>query len=74
MTNLDVGGFNLENEQSLSEKVQERWNVDLNNDPAVLSKIVELQGKMPDTAELSNFWKDYQQQKEKDENNMKKVA
>ena len=67
MGNPDVGGFVPENERSPLEVAQERWGVDLNDDRATLNKLTELQGKMPDVADLSNLWQDYQQQKDKGE-------
>jgi len=45
------------------EVAKQRWGVDLANDQATLKKIAELQGKMPDIADLSNLWQDYQNKK-----------
>jgi len=45
---------------NLIEEANSRWGVDLTNDRAVLSKMVSFQGRMPDVADLSNMWRDYQ--------------
>ena len=49
--------------ENLAEIAMERWNVDLNDDRAVLAKIQSMGGKMPDVADLSNMWGDFQEQK-----------
>lgn len=68
MQNPEVGGFVPEIKQNPLEQAQERWSVDLNDDRAVLTKLAELQGKMPDVADLGNLWRDHQEAPKEDEN------
>ena len=72
MGNLDIKGFNPESENSPLEVAKRRFGVDLNDDRATMGKIVELQGKMPEVADLGNLWRDYQGQK--DQGEMEKAA
>lgn len=60
-------GFVPGQKQDFVKVARERWDVDLNDDRAVLNKLQSFQGKMPDVADLSNLWLDLQKQKEKKE-------
>lgn len=63
MNKLEKIGFDPKGKQNPSEVAQERWGVDLDNDNEVRQKLAELQGKMPDVADLSNLWQDHQERK-----------
>ncbi len=52
------------------EVAHERWGVDLNDDRAILIKLQQLRGKMPDVVDLANLWKDNQSQKAAVERNI----
>ena len=56
MGNPEQGGFVPEQEKDLAKIAKERWDVDINDDDAVYDKIINMQGKMPDVADLPNLW------------------
>ena len=68
------GSESIEGESDIVAEVQKRFGVDVRDDRAVLGKLNELQGKMPDVAELSNLWSEYQEQQKNDQMEIKKAA
>lgn len=65
MNRVERGGFVPEEEQSPLEIAQKQFGVDLNDNQAVLDKLTSLKGKLPDVADLSNLWQDYQERSER---------
>lgn len=61
MGNVEGSGFVSDTERDPLEIARARWGVNLADDHATLKKLHALQGQMPDVADLSNLWQEYQQ-------------
>lgn len=65
MNRAEGGGPVQETGQGPLEIAKKQFGVDLNDDHAVLERLIRLGGKMPDVMDLSNLYQDYQKQKPK---------
>jgi len=73
MENPEQYGFVPKQEQDPAQIAMKHWGVDLNDDHAVLQKLQEMQGKMPDVADLSNLWQKLQEERD-EKKEVKKAA
>jgi hypothetical protein len=53
----------MKNPEILKREASDKFGVNLDDLKEVMRKMSELQGKMPDVAELSNLWREYEDKK-----------